>query len=240
MPKPLYKNIASQLTKLIVEGSYKYNQILPSENALARKYKVSRVTIRKALDILNNKQLIAKKHGSGSYICYDKNNTPINQRATKIISFSEEMKSLGKTASSSIEFFKIIQCPFDIAQKLNISSGKPVYYFQRIRYGNDIPFCTETSYMDATKYDDLTIKHILGSKYEYIEKIKKQSITYSYQKLHTKLCDSNLSKQLNIPKETPVLSIESTTYLADGQVLDYSIIDANPNVYEIHYIKMRK
>ena len=47
-----YRKIFEQLRKEIREGCYRYGEPLPSEEALVRKYKVSRITAVRAMDEL--------------------------------------------------------------------------------------------------------------------------------------------------------------------------------------------
>ena len=60
----IYNQIYKSMLKLITSGSWKIGKQLPSENFLKQHYKVNRLTIRKALEILANENLIIKKKGS--------------------------------------------------------------------------------------------------------------------------------------------------------------------------------
>ncbi|MCS7179888.1 MAG: winged helix-turn-helix domain-containing protein, partial [bacterium] len=55
---PKYKSIAKILIQRIQKGEYKKNTFLPSESELSKMFKVSRVTIRQALNILLHENLI--------------------------------------------------------------------------------------------------------------------------------------------------------------------------------------
>ena len=59
----IYNQIYKSMLKLITSGSWKIGKQLPSENFLKQHYKVNRLTIRKALEILANENLIIKKKG---------------------------------------------------------------------------------------------------------------------------------------------------------------------------------
>lgn len=63
-----YKWLASQLEVWMKHNLSKGIDKLPSEEALCKKYNVSRQTVRMALSLLSEKHLIEKRHGSGSYI----------------------------------------------------------------------------------------------------------------------------------------------------------------------------
>ncbi len=48
---PKYKEIALALKERIVEGKYQEGSKLPEQESLAREFKTSRVTIRKAIQL---------------------------------------------------------------------------------------------------------------------------------------------------------------------------------------------
>ena len=64
----VYRNIAEDLRTAISAGRYAPDEMIPSENALASAYKTSRVTVRKALHILENEGLIRPQHGKGYFV----------------------------------------------------------------------------------------------------------------------------------------------------------------------------
>ncbi len=66
--KPLYLQISDALRSEIKSGKYKSGEKLPSENMLARKFSVSRLTAREAMSVLVNEGLIEKYQGKG-YFC---------------------------------------------------------------------------------------------------------------------------------------------------------------------------
>ena len=67
-PTPLYLQIANKLTMAIQAGYWLANQPLPSERALVEAFGISRVTARKALEVLEQEGRIQRRPGSGSYI----------------------------------------------------------------------------------------------------------------------------------------------------------------------------
>ncbi len=64
---PLYHQVYIQLRQMIVEGALDQAAPLPSEIALAERYGVSRVTIRKTLDALSAEGLVRRVHGVGTF-----------------------------------------------------------------------------------------------------------------------------------------------------------------------------
>ena len=65
---PLYRRLYEQLRKLIEEGTYRKGDLLPSENELCAAHRLTRPTVRKALDMLVNEGFIQRKQGKGSIV----------------------------------------------------------------------------------------------------------------------------------------------------------------------------
>ncbi|WP_329033905.1 GntR family transcriptional regulator [Streptomyces sp. NBC_01725] len=63
-----HHDIADDLRHQITTGSIKPGERLPSEVGLADRYKVSTVTLRRALAVLQGEGLIEKIHGKGNYV----------------------------------------------------------------------------------------------------------------------------------------------------------------------------
>lgn len=63
--------IFTRIRSAIINGDYTFNERLPSERDLAEQFDVARGTIRAALEQLERANLVRKKFGSGTFVCYD-------------------------------------------------------------------------------------------------------------------------------------------------------------------------
>ena len=64
---PVYLQLADIIRNKIVSGEIKPGDMLESETVITKKYDVARLTVREALNILVNENLIEKHHGKGSF-----------------------------------------------------------------------------------------------------------------------------------------------------------------------------
>lgn len=55
----------------LIDGEFSSIERMPSETALAKMFNVSRNTIREALSVLENENLLVRKHGIGTFIKRD-------------------------------------------------------------------------------------------------------------------------------------------------------------------------
>lgn len=67
-PERAYLRVATDIERRITEGELHPGQRLLSERALAEFYEVSYGTIRRATQVLRDKQLIESRHGHGTFV----------------------------------------------------------------------------------------------------------------------------------------------------------------------------
>ncbi|MEN3013430.1 MAG: GntR family transcriptional regulator [Endomicrobiia bacterium] len=146
---PKYKTIAKILSQKIQKGEYKKNTFLPSEAELSKMFKVSRVTIRQALNILIHENLIKPIAGVGSVV--------INETPSK---FSEISVDKTKSIYFVLILSKSVKWGIENPFYAEIISGAE----QRVREnGYHLLFTLYEDIRRASDLSDLMIKkHING------------------------------------------------------------------------------
>ena len=102
--EPLYMQIYRQLLADIKFGKYAKNQRLPTEKALSEQYFVSRITSKKALNMLAEENVIIRIKGKGSYVSpyFQKNLSSKKGRLIGVL-FTSFLDSYGKLIYQTIE-----------------------------------------------------------------------------------------------------------------------------------------
>ena len=166
MDLPIYIQIADNLLERISAGELAPEERLPSERDLSQMLKVSRMTLRAALRVLDNKGLLVRKPGDGTYIAKPK----IERQAAKLVPFTDSMSSRGYQASAKIIVFERRFAEVSVANKLNINVSAPIYYFQRLRFINQETVLLETCTLPIHRFPnfenyDLEVRSV----YEIVE-----------------------------------------------------------------------
>lgn len=86
--KVLYLEVADKLKEDIFSGKYPVGTMLPTENELEEDFGVSKITIRKAIELLAADEYLEKKSGKGTTIISDR---PYN-RLSKAVSFTQVLE----------------------------------------------------------------------------------------------------------------------------------------------------
>lgn len=137
---PLYLQLAKKLAEAINSGWWRAHEALPSERVLAEHIGVSRVTARKAMDVLIEQRLVSRQHGSGTFI------TPhIEQPLSRLTSFTEQLRQRG-FEPSSVWLERRIDVPDnEEAIQLGLSSHARVARLKRQRWVDGVVMAIEYS-----------------------------------------------------------------------------------------------
>jgi len=85
--KLLYLKVKEEIERCINEGELQPGDKLPSEPELAKKYEVSRPTLREALKMLQREKILISRNGVGTYV---------NNRSDFIINPLSKLQSVGQ------------------------------------------------------------------------------------------------------------------------------------------------
>ncbi|MFV0377420.1 MAG: GntR family transcriptional regulator [Mangrovibacterium sp.] len=202
---PQYKKLYESLRKHILAGVYEEGSLLPSENELCAVHKMTRPTVRHALEALVQDGFIQKKQGKGSIV----RKPP---QDIGILSVSGTSSAIGKDflQTQILQKPQIIPWPepfhFDITEierdfgciymeRLRIVNGQPVFYDI-----NHIPNFNLPRFTSRT-FENKSLFEILRTQYQI-------EVKGGLQKLKALKADEKVGKLLNIKKGDPVLYIE--------------------------------
>ncbi|MDM3040746.1 GntR family transcriptional regulator [Citrobacter sp. CK182] len=211
----IYKSIAERLRIRLNSSDYNIGSPLPGEKKLAEEFAVSRMTIRKAVDMLVGWGLVVRRHGSGTYVA----RKDVHHETTNLTGLAEVLRRQGK----------------EVTSQLRIQINERIYFSRRVRYVDGKPLMLEDSYMPVRLFRNLSLIHLEGSKFDYIEKECGITISGNYESLTPVLADKQLSAQMNVPEQTPLLRITSLSYSDSGEFLNYSVMFRNASEYQVDY-----
>lgn len=156
MNSPLYKKLMNKLASHI-KKDYQPNQQLPSERELVEMYKVSRSTVRLALNELEAKGLIYRLHGKGTFVA------PIFIKQPDLgnmYSFSSQMVNEGKKIATKNISLELCKPEKQIALQLNLAPDEQAYELIRLRLADDKPLMYSHTYLPVKLFPDLTLDEL--------------------------------------------------------------------------------
>lgn len=218
-----YLQISNDIRNKILNGTYKSNDQLPFEKDLCEMYEASKMTVKKALDILVSEGLIIKRRGSGTYV------KDLGKEELEQITIANQFRGLtsmnpSKEVKSKIITFNIIPCPDFVKDQLNIEDEDQfVYDVYRVRYIDDTPTVVEKMYMPINVISGITKNIIEHSIYEHIEDQLGLKIQSAHRSITTRKCTEEEARFLQLQEGDPVAVAEQIGYLDNGTAFEYSI-----------------
>ena len=134
-----YQNVYSVIKNNIASNKWPVGKIIPSEHELVDYFRVSRITIRSALNMLENDGLVTRKRGKGTIV---KNTT--NNDNNCFQSLTQKILQNGDIPSSEIlEFKKIINKD----HTKYFTNDTTLYFIKRLRSVNEKPYLVSNAYV---------------------------------------------------------------------------------------------
>jgi GntR family transcriptional regulator len=163
---PRYIQIADDLLDQIESGELAPGDRLPPERALSESSGVSRMTLRAALHTLEQKGLLERRQGAGTFVARSK----IERQAGKLVPFTESMQRQGFKTGARIILCEQQPAGSTIAEALEVPLSASVYIIHRLRTINQEPVMFEKFAMPAERFRDLDRHNLEGrSVYEIAE-----------------------------------------------------------------------
>src|SRR5260370_17819760 len=139
-----HRTVSLVLSDGIATGRYRLGGSLPGEEALAKMFQVSRVTIRRALADLDAAGLIERKHGPGTFV----KKKPDPREASPMNRLVNQIAEAGKLDVEVIEFEYCVP-PEAVCDLLKLKASHEVQRVIRVRRNKRRPIMHLTTYVPA-------------------------------------------------------------------------------------------
>lgn len=224
MAKAKYEEIANILRDRIASGVYPVDSLLPTQSELAAEFGASRMTVKKAIEILMIEGLIYSKQGNGTKVLnssfWDKKDSRV--RLNNFNGLSKDLASDPRVLSSQVVAFSVEFPNEEIAERLQIERNTPVYKIIRLRLLDGNPYVLEHTYMPCDLVPSLDESVLLASVYDYLLNSLNLKFAGSYRNITADLPDEFDKKYLKCSASDPVLQVEQVVYLENGRPIEYS------------------
>lgn len=219
-PLPLYYQLKEVLRQQIRSGHLEPHAAIPSEPELVASYRVSRATVRQALNELVHEGLLYRQHGKGTFVCEPR----IQQKLSELASLSEELKQQGKRPGGLLLVSELVRGSESVREQLKLADEEQVLRLERLRSADGTPCAYEIDYLPYPRASGVyqRAKEVAeGSLYTLM--ISEGLNPYVAEQTIT---GGSASKReadvLQIAAKEPGLRYTCTTYDSTGQPIEYS------------------
>jgi GntR family transcriptional regulator len=226
---PLYEQLHHYLRTLILAGSLRTGEKLPSERDLAARYGISRQTVRKALRLLIQEGLVYTRPGAGVFVARRKR-SPL-----KLLGFAEEMERYGLVYTTRVLRTETLEADRTIAAQLAVGEGSKVHVLERLRLLNDflpvgialtyLPYscCPELLNYDFNKFP----------LYMILEQELHVQLAHAEQSVSARLATPRECEHMQLQAPAPLMTLERLTFDTHERRVEYTLAAYRPDRYPL-------
>lgn len=219
-PEPIYVQIAAAMKRLLDDGTIPAGSALPPEQILAKRFGVSRMTMRQANDVLEREGLIDRQRGRGTFAVQKR----LVKQEQETRSFSEEIRRRGGVPSSRLLSFQTTEASPALAAEFNLPAGDPIYVIERVRMADGIPMALESVQIPAERCPNLERFNLVDySLYQIFEEHYGIELARSEEEISAIVPRKIHRKTLALPANVAVLLVKRRTYTSDGRLFELAM-----------------
>jgi GntR family transcriptional regulator len=215
---PLYYQIQQSLLRQIRAGELVAGSPMPSEQEIATRLGVSRMTARQALKSLCSLGVAYSQRGKGTFVSAVK----LEKNFRQVLSFSEEMGQRGSQPSSRVLRFGKVEPNEEVKEALGLAAGEKIIRLKRVRLADSISLCIECTHLPLRFFPDLPEKYDpQTSLYQALGKHYGIQIELADEVAEASLATVEEAKLLKIRAKAPVFRFTRTAFLRSGQPIEF-------------------
>jgi GntR family transcriptional regulator len=208
----LADRLRDELLEEITSAQLQPGTKLPSEGQLAKRFNVSRATVRDAVRALVEAGYVSRRRGSGSYVT-ERRRMPHGLDST--LSYLAMIESAGANAGMRILGAAFEECREDDAP-LQLGAGETVLAVERVRTADDHPVIYSLDRIPARLLrTDLDLQNLDPSLFALLT-ASGHAADHATATLRAVASTSQTAKVLGIRRGRPLLYIEEIDYGRDG------------------------
>ncbi|GHG40786.1 GntR family transcriptional regulator [Deinococcus indicus] len=220
---PVYVQVAQGLAHRIESGQLRRGSALPAERDLAATLGVSRVTVRQALALLSQQGLLARRHGSGTFVTPPAQPGDLPSRPLSLLaSFSEDVRSRGQTPGAQVLSFERARPTAHETMSLALSPNETVYRLRRLRTADGEPLAIEDSTLPASLVGELDQRAVQDASLYALLQARDLSPVRAIRHLRAVNADMHLAPLLGVSVGAALLATDRVSWLEGGRPIEYA------------------
>lgn len=223
--QPLYAQLRQVLTQRISSGVWKPGDALPNEMEIAREFGLSAGTVRKALDWMEQANLVVRQQGRGTFVC-DPSSDNLVMRYENIVSPSGapvrgEPQLLSFTTDDPTEAEQ---------RRLRLKPGVKVHRIRQMRFSEGQPLLVKDVVISAALFP-----HVEETTYSISAAARASGVLLgrAEERIAIEQASSPIAELLDVPPMTPLLRLDRIVFAIDGRPVEWRLSHCHlgDNVY---------
>ncbi|WP_439590224.1 histidine utilization repressor [Hydrogenophaga sp.] len=210
--EPAYRRIKAHVLAQIHRGVWQEGDLIPGEEALAREFGVSRMTVNRAIRELSDEQTVERIQGSGTYVTQQKYQSTL----VAIRNIADEIAARGHVHRSDLQRLERVKATESLARQFRLPTAHVLFHSVVVHLENALPIQVEDRYVNplvAAEYMQQDFSRLTPNAY-LMRVAPLQGVQFS---IEARLPPADVREMLQMPREEPCLVLHRQTQ-SQGQV----------------------
>lgn len=216
----MYQQIASTLRREIASQTYAPGSCIGTQSQLAKRFDVSLITIKKAIELLEKDNLVVSRQGKGTFV----QDALLQESGGKLLALSSVFEKQNLKATISIREMKEINTPKNLPENVVQAIGQKCIYVERIHSVEEKVIGYTKIYIPLELGTCITAEELATDSIYHISQTKLGiQLGHAVQVVRAGKASDDVAKTLDIKKDSPILIVCRESYRADGNLLEYGV-----------------
>jgi GntR family transcriptional regulator len=210
---PHYLRIYRDLKHKISEGAFAPGERLPTQRELASGYGVTVMTVRQALQLLEQEELVVMRHGLGTFVAPQR----IHYALGNLRSFAQEVTDQGLELTTRVLRHEFVVPHPHVAELLRIEPGEPAFSIERLRFVGPEPVVFQHSHLQPWLGEALGAVDLSDiSLYDFLQRELKIELARAQERIHAIALPAHEATLLEEEPGAAALLSERATFSVAG------------------------
>ncbi len=217
-PLPLYYQLKESILNAVKNKEFDVGDRLPSERELAEYHNISRMTVKKAVDILVDNGYLLRKQGSGTFVTDYQQSYSISP----LLSFTKEMEKKGLNYTTKILNFTELKDQ-NAADKMNLKPAAKLFKLERLRLIENKPFLLENTYLAAENFSNLKKDELENnSLFRLVKEKYNIQLCNAEAEVEAVIFDSTIADKMQVKEGMLGLYFEQFSKNENEEIIEYT------------------
>ncbi len=226
---PLYVQLKDKLLDTIRQ-QYSPGDLLPAESALIKQYKVSRITVRKAIEELEKEDILVKKQGKGTFVKEQK----VIFNANFIGSLTQRLAKQNRQLQTNTLTYTTITHDHPVLATLKCDK---VLQIKRVRVLDGVPFAIMVNYLVESRVPNLRERFTTRALYTFLQDTYGIQLHHATETIEAQGASPEEADLLDVTEGFPLLRLHKLSYDANNHPIELSDIVLRSDMYK-HQIRL--
>lgn len=199
---------------------------VPSEDALIKKFRVSRGVIREVLQVLREQGMIERVRGAGTFVLSP---GPLLHELDESRDLAQDVNAVAPRIAIHTRYVGLHLCTGFVAGKLGIGTGDQVVIMESLTALDGYPISIRTAFMPADPFKmiiDNPLINLDRSPYEVISEVINEPVGDTDLEISCSNADALSAAALRVPVGFALLDTGRVVRAVGGEPLEFSISHA--------------